>query len=806
MSIKKLWGTRTRATASTYIGERGTLFYNEVDGELRLSDGVTPGGVAIAVRADLITAGSLLPDVDNDDTHDLGSPTKRWHHLYIGDGGIKFDSDAYPVAQTVPYIPGAQVDDIIPGTDNDINLGAADKRFANIYLGTEGLFLADQTTDENINITVDEGTLYIDGAENLRLGNLAIRDTTLTSATSDLDISIGDAGDTGYFYVKRKAQIDNTTFSATEAMLSVNASGGPEPLTLFPDTLIQATGRPDKNSRVVQRSYGSSGTVGGDNAYAVWASYAARGTVAAPAALKENDILARLSANGYGTTAWGSGGARVEFVALENFTDAAKGSAIKFWTVPEGQVASQNVATINSVGVVATGIKFSGDETVQTTAGIPLTQKAIPSASYVATLGIDGKLDSSQIPSSLSGAVVFKGVWNATTNTPALSDTTPEGLLPGWEYIVEVGGTRDIGDGSKVFVSGDFVIYDGTHWKQVPSGNLFTSLTGGGGITVNQSTGAMVLGSTATALSTNSAIVSRDSSGNFAANMITANLTGAVTGSVSGNAGSVTNGFYTTSSFNLGTTSIAVNRASASQSLTGISIDGNAGTVTNGVYTNGSYANPAWITSLAGSKVTNAVLTTDTGTVTNTMLAGSIANNKLANSTISGIALGSNLAALTIDGYLIGTSYNGSTGITMSVDATTAGTANKVVARDANAIVAGSNFQGTVRDAGAVGGGTLTLNFNSDSIVKCTTASSFTIAYSNITAGRNITVLITNTSAGGGNETATLGVDEANCTTGTDAGGVATCTLANASLTVLNIYSIGTTTADVYVGAIPGTT
>ncbi len=42
----------------------------------------------------------------------------------------------------------------------------------------------------------------------------------------------------------------------------------------------------------------------------------------------------------------------------------------------------------------------------------------------------------------------------------------------------------------------------------------------------------------------------------------------------------MTNGFYTSSSFNLGTTSIAVNRASSAQSLTGISIDGNAGTVT----------------------------------------------------------------------------------------------------------------------------------------------------------------------------------------------------------------------------------
>jgi hypothetical protein len=214
--------------------------------------------------------------------------------------------------------------------------------------------------------------------------------------------------------------------------------------------------------------------------------------------------------------------------------------------VPTGQVASQTVASIDSTGVVTTGLKFSGDETIQTTAGIPLSAKAVSSATYVATLGIDGKLDASQIPASLTGAIIFKGTWNAFTNTPTLSDTTPAGLVAGWQYVVDVGGTRDIGDGSKVFVSGDFVIFDGTHWKQVPSGNLFTSLTGGGGITVNQSTGAIVLGSSATPNATTSTIVSRDSSGNFAANMITANLTGIVTGSVSGNAGSVTNGVYTT--------------------------------------------------------------------------------------------------------------------------------------------------------------------------------------------------------------------------------------------------------------------
>lgn len=52
----------------------------------------------------------------------------------------------------------------------------------------------------------------------------------------------------------------------------------------------------------------------------------------------------------------------------------------------------------------------------------------------------------------------------------------------------------------------------------------------------------------------------------------------------------------------IGTTAVAINRPSAGLSLTGVSIDGNAGSVTNGVYTNSSYSDPTWLT-LSKSKV-----------------------------------------------------------------------------------------------------------------------------------------------------------------------------------------------------------
>lgn len=56
--------------------------------------------------------------------------------------------------------------------------------------------------------------------------------------------------------------------------------------------------------------------------------------------------------------------------------------------------------------------------------------------------------------------------------------------------------------------------------------------------------------------------------------------------SIDGNAATVTNGFYNNSSFNLGTTSIPVNRASATQNLTGVNIDGSSGTAGTVLNTN----------------------------------------------------------------------------------------------------------------------------------------------------------------------------------------------------------------------------
>jgi hypothetical protein len=192
--------------------------------------------------------------------------------------------------------------------------------------------------------------------------------------------------------------------------------------------------------------------------------------------------------------------------------------------------------------------------------------------------------------------------------------------------------------------------------------------------------------------------------------------------------------------------------------------------------------------------VTNGVYTTDTGTVTNTMLAGSIANAKLANSTISGVALGSNLNALSPGNYLTGSDYDGSTIRTFAVDATTTNTASKVVARDANGTIAATNTVYPTRDAGSFGSGqTLTVDFATDRFVRATiTGETVTVAYTNITPGKEIYIFFTNSS--GGDLEVDSGVANQNATNAK-----AVENTKHGGTSQIRVTSFGTTVDDLYV-------
>jgi hypothetical protein len=178
-------------------------------------------------------------------------------------------------------------------------------------------------------------------------------------------------------------------------------------------------------------------------------------------------------------------------------------------------------------------------------------------------------------------------------------------------------------------VDGTLYIYYGTAWIEataVPPQIFYdisaTAATGGANIHLNGSNDDS--DDVKIASGTNITVTRTD------VNTITlssTSYTGNVTGNLTGNADTVTNGVYTTGDQTISGTKTFSNTI-------GGNISGNAGSVTNGVYTNESYADPTWITSIAGSKVSGNI-SGNAGTVTNGVYTTSSINSLVDVNTVT---------------------------------------------------------------------------------------------------------------------------------------------------------------------------
>jgi len=90
---------------------------------------------------------------------------------------------------------------------------------------------------------------------------------------------------------------------------------------------------------------------------------------------------------------------------------------------------------------------------------------------------------SEKIEAIVTGSLAYKGAWDASTNTPTLSDGT--GTLNDF-YKVSVTGNQDLGSGTITFTAGDDVIHNGTVWQDFHNANAVDS--------VNTKVGTVVLG------------------------------------------------------------------------------------------------------------------------------------------------------------------------------------------------------------------------------------------------------------------------------------------------------------------------
>jgi hypothetical protein len=536
---------------------------------------------------------------------------------------------------------------ILPIIDKGYSLGAANLRWQNVYAGQGGLWLADSTTDAETQLSVSSGTFYINGAQNIALGNLVIANITFETSNPAYNINMGNVADTGYFSIERTTQI-NTQNLGNSAALLINGTLSANVPTEYTNTLFHTVAVPGYNGIHLSDAFGNTGAT---NYFPTYEGRAARGNVTNPSASQSGDVLLRVAAAGYGTntfdTALGTqGGSRIDFRASENYTNTAKGSDIHFWTTQPGTVSTVNSGSINWQGFSGNSFTFTTDNTVQTTAGIPLTQKA--NALGVATLDSNGYLTTAQIPPSLTGALVYQGSWDAANNTPTLSNGTG---TQGYEYSIGVTGTQNLGAGSVTYQQGGFVIYGSGVWNYVPPSGLFTSLTANTHLSVNQPTGAITISVDATPSLVNSAIVSRDANGSFAANIITATLSGAATSA--GTAGTVTSNIQSAIT-QVGTlTALTVSGNTSGGNL----LTGGRVSATGNITGNYFIGNGSTLTSLTGANVTgtvaNATYAVSAGSATSATTAGTVTTNAQPNITSVGTLTSASITGNVTGGNIV---------------------------------------------------------------------------------------------------------------------------------------------------------
>jgi hypothetical protein len=144
--------------------------------------------------------------------------------------------------------------------------------------------------------------------------------------------------------------VNTALTSSTDA--AVRITGSNNAVVVEPQNdgyMLQITGKENLPTRVVLDSFGA-------NTYGLLAGRSARGTASAPTATQNNDVLLRLAGNGFGTTRFAPlGVSRIDIVAAENFTDAARGSRIKFYNVPNGSNTVSEIASFNAESVQFTG-------------------------------------------------------------------------------------------------------------------------------------------------------------------------------------------------------------------------------------------------------------------------------------------------------------------------------------------------------------------------------------------------------------------------------------------------------------------
>jgi hypothetical protein len=505
-----------------------------------------------------------------------------------------------------------------------------------------------------------------------------------------------------------------------------------------------------------------------------------------------------------------------------------------------GTTTSVPVITLNAKGLVTavtpTSIAFPVTSVFTRTGAVtllssdvtgalgytPVNNAVVGASSGIATLDGTGKLTSSQIPASVTGALIYQGTWNASTNSPSLASGTG---TKGYYYKVSVAGTTTL-DGNSNWYVGDSAVFDGSTWDHI-SGytNEVISVAGRGGavtLSVSDISGAAPLASPAfTGTPTSTTPTTSDNSTNIATTAFIKNqnytiaplvASGDATGTATGNntitltlASITTAGTFGAVIINAKGLITGGLNTSYTGDLTGSTTNANAVLTLNTVNSNvGSFGSttavPA-ITVNAKGLVTAVTSTNIAFPVTSVFTrTGAVT---LLSSDVTGALGYTPVGTLVASGDVSGTSSGNTITLTLAT-VSTAGTYGAVVINAKGQVTSGlaTSYTGDVSGTTTGANATITLNSVNANVGTWNTvvvnAKGLVISASNTSTGGG-TISITGDATGSGSNSIVLTLATVNSTPGTFAGivvnGKGLVTSATA-LTTLAGYGITSDTID----------